>query len=242
MIKDITLRTDPRTAATPALLEAELRRLLADEPGELHDWRIRRRSIDARQRRVMVNLTVEVATGRDRTLPLRFESVVYRPLPAQAPQVVIVGAGPAGLFAALKCIESGLRPVLLERGADVDERRKALARISREGIVDPDSNYCFGEGGAGAYSDGKLYTRSKKRGNVEEVLRALVQHGASEQILVDAHPHIGSDRLPGIIAAIRRTIIEAGGEVRFHTRVTSLLRDEQGAVTGVGCADGTEAP
>jgi len=180
---------------------------------------------------------VEVATGEHRELPLLFEPKVYPPLPAGAPQAVIVGAGPAGIFAALTCIERGVKPVVLERGADVDERRKTLARISREGIVDPDSNYCFGEGGAGAYSDGKLYTRSKKRGNVQEVLCTLVQHGASAEILVDAHPHIGSDRLPGIIAAMRHTIQQAGGEVHFHSRVTELLTGVQGTVTGVGCAD-----
>lgn len=239
MIQELTLRTDPRTAATPSLLEEEVKKLLRPSDGPLHDWRIRRRSIDARQRRVMINLTVEAASGSDRTLPPRFVPKLYAPLPPDAPQAVITGAGPAGLFAALKCIEAGVRPVVLERGADVDERRKALARISREGIVDPDSNYCFGEGGAGAYSDGKLYTRSKKRGNVDDVLQTLVTHGADEKILVDAHPHIGSDRLPGVIAAMRRSILAAGGDVRFHTRVTGLLQNEEGAVEGVECADGS---
>ena len=239
MTEDITLRVDPRTAAEPRLLEAELKRDPKLSGKRVNEWRIRRRSIDARQRRVMVNLNVEVAWGGDSRLPLRFEPVEYKPLPASAPSAVIVGAGPAGLFAALKCISLGVRPIVLERGADVDERRKTLARISREGIVDPDSNYCFGEGGAGAYSDGKLYTRSKKRGNVEEVLQALVQHGASEQILIDAHPHIGSDRLPGVIAAIRRQIIDAGGEVHFHSRVEQLIT-EAGEVKGVRTAHGTE--
>lgn len=240
MIQDITLRTDPRTAATPELLEQEVKKLLRPADGPLHDWRIRRQSIDARQRRVMINMCVEAASGSDRRLPARFEPRRYEPLPPDAPRAVIVGAGPAGLFAALRCIELGVKPQLLERGADVDARRVVLARISREGIVDPDCNYCFGEGGAGAYSDGKLYTRSKKRGNVNDVLQTLVTHGADERILIDAHPHIGSDRLPGVIAAMRETILSAGGEVHFHTRVTRILLSDTGAANGVECSDGRQ--
>ena len=137
---------------------------------------------------------MEAASGSHHRLPARFEPKRYAPLPPDALQAIIVGAGPAGLFAALRCIELGVKPLLLERGADVDARRVIMARISREGIVDADCNYCFGEGGAGAYSDGKLYTRSKKRGNVNDVLQTLVTHGADEKILVDAHPHIGSSR------------------------------------------------
>lgn len=145
---------------------------------------------------------------------------------------MIVGAGPAGLFAALKAIELGIRPILLERGSDVDTRRIELAKISREGKVDNESNYCFGEGGAGAYSDGKLYTRSKKRGNVREILQLLHQHGASEDILVDAHPHIGSDKLPDVIKNIRNTILKCGGEVRFREKVTGLILEDN-VVKGV---------
>lgn len=237
MIKEITLRTDPRTAATDSLLIPLIKGQLTAAYGRLNDWRIRRRSIDARGRRVMVNLSIEAATGDTAELPLRFMPIDYKPLPSDAPQAIIVGAGPAGLFAALKLIEEGVKPIILERGADVDERRKTLAAISRQGIVDPDSNYCFGEGGAGAYSDGKLYTRSKKRGNVQEVLQLLVQHGASPQILIDAHPHIGSDRLPGIIAEIRKTILRCGGEVHFHSRVTELIITD-GTITGAITADG----
>ena len=152
-----------------------------------------------------------------------------------------MGAGPAGLFAALRLITLGVRPVVLERGKDVDSRRIDMARISREGIVDPDSNYCFGEGGAGAYSDGKLYTRSKKRGSVDTVLQWFCQHGASIDILVDVHPHIGTDKLPEVIKAMRKTILACGGEVHFGTRVTSLLTDAAtGAVAGVTDADGRE--
>lgn len=238
MIQTLNLRLDPRTAATPALLEKTLKQ----EIGPVNEWRIRKRSIDARQRRVMVNLTVEAATGADRCLPERFEKRKFPKLKEDAPRAVVVGAGPAGLFAALQLIEAGIRPIVLERGEDVDSRRKTLARISRQGVVDPNSNYCFGEGGAGAYSDGKLYTRSKKRGNVDEVLQLLVQHGASPDILVDAHPHIGSDKLPAVIAAIRKTIIEAGGEVYFRTRVSDLLLSDDGEVLGVKTDDGREVP
>lgn len=151
--------------------------------------------------------------------------------------MVIIGAGPAGLFAALKCIELGIRPIVLERGADVDTRRIDIATISRSGKINPVSNYCYGEGGAGAFSDGKLYTRSKKRGNNEEVLQLLVQFGASENILIDAHPHIGSDRLPAIIKRIRETIIDNGGEVQFHTCAESIIL-ESGKAKGVVTADG----
>lgn len=238
MITDITLRVDPRTAATPPLIEEELRKSPGIS-GPLHEWRIRRRSIDARQRHVMVNLAVQVAAGDTLSLPAGFTPRRYGRLPDGARQVVIVGAGPAGLFAALRCIESGVRPVLIERGDDVDRRRRAIAAISRTGEVDPHSNYCFGEGGAGAYSDGKLYTRSKKRGNVHEVLEIFVQHGAQRDILVDAHPHIGSDRLPGVIAAMRGTIIAAGGQVHFRKLMTGLLTGADGRVCGVECADGS---
>ncbi len=154
----------------------------------------------------------------------------------RAAPVVIVGAGPAGLFAALRLIEGGLRPIVLERGRDVRGRRRDVARLNREGIVDTESNYCFGEGGAGTFSDGKLYTRSTKRGDVERILRILVQHGAPPDILVDAHPHIGTNRLPGVVQALRRTIVAHGGEVRFETRVDDLVATD-GRVRGVVTAD-----
>ncbi|MDE6248293.1 MAG: FAD-binding protein, partial [Paramuribaculum sp.] len=199
-----------------------------------------KRSIDARQRSVKINLTLKVwldeAPSADELLA---RTIDYPHLSEDARQAIVVGAGPAGLFAALRLIERGIRPILLERGKDVDSRRKDMARIAREGIVDPDSNYCFGEGGAGAYSDGKLYTRSKKRGPVDKVLKILYDHGASEDILVDAHPHIGTDKLPEVIKAIRETIIRCGGIVRFETCVTDLIIND-GKVEGVVTRDGSE--
>ena len=227
----LQLRVAPEIAYNPMRLSAEVSSQIAVDVNRLTEVRVTRRSIDARQRRVMVNLSVDVYVDEapEDTLATPVE---YKPLPADAPSAVIVGAGPAGLFAALRLIEEGVRPVVLERGKSVEERSKDMARISRENVVDPDSNYCFGEGGAGAYSDGKLYTRSKKRGSVEKILNIFVQHGAKEDILVDAHPHIGTDRLPQVIRGMRNTILRCGGEVRFCTRVESLVLDGN-RVTGV---------
>lgn len=227
----LQLRVAPELAYNPMRLSAEVSSQIAVDVNRLTEVRVTRRSIDARQRRVMVNLSVDVFVDEapEDTLATPVE---YKPLPADAPSAVIVGAGPAGLFAALRLIEEGVRPVVLERGKSVEERSKDMARISRENVVDPDSNYCFGEGGAGAYSDGKLYTRSKKRGSVEKILNIFVQHGAKEDILVDAHPHIGTDRLPQVIRGMRNTILRCGGEVRFGTRVESLVLDGN-RVTGV---------
>lgn len=232
----LQLRVTPETAYNPMRLRAEVSSQIAVDVNHLTEVRVTRRSIDARQRRVMVNLSVDVFVDEapEDTLATPVE---YKPLPADAPSAVIVGAGPAGLFAALRLIEEGVRPVVLERGKSVEERSKDMARISRENVVDPDSNYCFGEGGAGAYSDGKLYTRSKKRGSVEKILNIFVQHGAKEDILVDAHPHIGTDRLPQVIRGMRNTILRCGGEVRFGTRVESLVLDGN-RVTGVVTARG----
>ena len=142
---------------------------------------------------------------------------------SQAPQAIVVGAGPAGLFAALRLIELGIKPIVLERGSDVRARRRDLAAINKDHIVNPESNYCFGEGGAGTYSDGKLYTRSTKRGDVRRILEIFVAHGATEQILVDAHPHIGTNKLPNVVTDLRESILRAGGEVRFDTKVTDLI-------------------
>lgn len=220
----LQLRVEPEVAYTQLRLLAELSTRLGIDVNRIKELKIVKRSIDARQRRVMINLTVDVFVDCDPCPEdLLHKPVKYQKVADDAPAAIVVGAGPAGLFAALRLIEGGVRPILLERGKSVGDRSKDMARISRDNIVDPDSNYCFGEGGAGAYSDGKLYTRSKKRGSVDKILNILVQHGAKEEILVDAHPHIGTDRLPQVIKAIRETIIGCGGEVRFKTRVDKLL-------------------
>ena len=213
----------PEVAADTALL----RQYVADEKGlaisALKGIRVLKRSIDARQRTIFVNLKVRLYINEQPT----DDEYVHTDYPdvSDKPQVIVVGAGPGGLFAALRLIELGLRPIVLERGKDVHERKKDLAAIARTQQVDGESNYCFGEGGAGAYSDGKLYTRSKKRGNIEKILNVFCQHGASTAILADAHPHIGTDRLPQVIEAMRNTIIRCGGEAHFQTKMTRLLFD-----------------
>lgn len=184
-------------------------------------FQIVRRSIDARQREIKVNLRVETKDTAIEVEYLEYFQTDYNV--SNASPVIIVGAGPAGLFAALKAIELGLKPIVLERGKDVRSRRRDLAAINKDNIVNPDSNYCFGEGGAGTYSDGKLYTRSKKRGSVRRIFEILVAHGASSDILFEAHPHIGTNKLPKIITAIRETIEQAGGEIRFDSRVVDFL-------------------
>lgn len=197
--------------------------------------KILKRSIDARGKQVVYRVKVKVFIDE---VPIREQfTATYANIADKAP-VLIVGAGPAGLFAALQCIENGLKPIVLERGKPVRDRRRDLARLNKEGLVDPNSNYCFGEGGAGTYSDGKLYTRSNKRGDVQKVLELLVAHGATEDILIDARPHIGTNKLPHIIENIRRTIIDHGGEIHFNSRIVDIVvRD--GAVKGVELADKT---
>lgn len=238
MTKEFQLRVDPRTAADNERVAAFVARQGNFDRGRIKLLQILKRSIDARQRRVMVNLTVRCFIGELPDNINRYEPYRYGDV-SNAQTVVVVGAGPGGLFAALRLIELGLRPVVLERGKNVDDRRRDLARISRENIVDENSNYSFGEGGAGAYSDGKLYTRSKKRGSVDRILQIFNQFGASENILIDAHPHIGSDKLPAVIKAMRQQILKSGGDVRFSTRVTGLKMDGM-SVVGVVCEDGSE--
>lgn len=237
MLEDINLRVSPKVSATRSKIIEESANKLGVTVSEINDLRVIRRSIDARQKKVMVNLTVRVAMGEDETVTPLNHSIEFPRLRDDAEEIIIVGAGPAGLFAALKAIEKGLRPIVLERGLDVDKRRVILAEISRQGVVDADTNYCFGEGGAGAYSDGKLFTRSKKRGNVNEILQLLHQHGASSDILIDAHPHIGSDKLPDVIKNIRETIRSSGGEVRFSEKVTDIIIQNKKAI-GVKTANG----
>lgn len=235
MIREIQLRVLPQIAAN----EGNLRNYLEQEEGinlhQLTALRILKRSIDARQRTIFINLKVRLYLNEQPDKD-EFTRIEYKEL-GNAPVAIVVGAGPAGLFAALRLIELGIKPIVVERGKDVHSRKKDIALISREQQVDPESNYSFGEGGAGAYSDGKLYTRSKKRGNTDRILSIFCQHGASSQILVDAHPHIGTDRLPRVIENMRNTILTCGGEVHFETRMDALLI-EMNRVVGVATHTG----
>ncbi len=238
MTIDINLRVSPEVASNIDQLTKIAIKENRVNPTRVKASHIIKRSIDARQRNVVINITLRIWLDETPKTLTTATPVQYNKVSADK-QAIIVGAGPAGLFAALRLIESGIRPIVLERGKDVDSRRKDLAAISRENKVDPDSNYCFGEGGAGAYSDGKLYTRSKKRGSVDKILNIFHQHGASENILIDAHPHIGTDKLPDVIKAIRRTIIDNGGKVKFNSKVTELIIENEN-VTGVKTDDGQE--
>lgn len=234
MTKEYQIRVLPVVAAS----ENAIKRYLAEEQGidqrTINSVRVLKRSIDARQRTIFVNLKIRVYINE---VPQddEYEHTEYQNVEGR-PQVVVVGEGPGGLFASLRLIELGLRPVVLERGKDVRERKMDLAQITKTQKVDPESNYCFGEGGAGAYSDGKLYTRSKKRGNVNKILNVFCQHGASTSILADAHPHIGTDKLPRVIENMRNTIIKCGGEVHFQTKMTRLVVEGE-RVTGVEAVD-----
>lgn len=221
MIQEFQLRALPEQAANEQSLKQFISREKGLDARTIHAIRILKRSIDARQRTIYVNLKVRLYINE---LPQEeeFTHTIYNKVDGR-PQVIVVGAGPGGLFAALRLIELGLRPIVVERGKNVRDRKVDIARISREHKVDPESNYSFGEGGAGAYSDGKLYTRSKKRGNVDKILNVFCQHGASTSILVDAHPHIGTDKLPRVIENMRNTILECGGEVHFETRMDKLI-------------------
>lgn len=224
MTLEIQIRVTPETASNEQHLKTYLCREKGLNPRDITAIRILKRSIDARQRTIFINLKVRVYLNEKPTDD-EYERTIYNKV-EDKPQVIVVGAGPGGLFAALRLIELGLRPVVVERGKDVRERKKDLALISREHTVNPESNYSFGEGGAGAYSDGKLYTRSKKRGNVDKILNVFCQHGASTAILADAHPHIGTDKLPRVIENMRNTILACGGEVHFETRMDALIIDK----------------
>lgn len=230
MVQEYQIRVQPQIAYNEQNLASYLSKEKGFDIRTINRVRILRRSIDARQQQVMVNLKVRVYINE---LPQddEYQRVEYPDVP-DAPQVIVVGAGPGGLFGALHLIELGYRPVIVERGKDVRERKKDMAAISRNQCVDPESNYCFGEGGAGAYSDGKLYTRSKKRGSVEKILNVFCQHGASTSILCDAHPHIGTDKLPRVIENMRKQILQSGGQVYFNTKMTELLI-ENGHVVGI---------
>lgn len=237
MVNEYQLRVLPEQAASEQSLKQYISREKGLDVRTINAVQVIKRSIDARQRTIFVNVKARVFINEqpdnEQFIRTEYKNVEH------ARQVIVVGAGPGGLFAALKLIELGLKPIIVERGKNVRERKEDLARISREHKVDPESNYSFGEGGAGAYSDGKLYTRSKKRGNTDKILNVFCQHGASTSILVDAHPHIGTDKLPRVIENMRNTILECGGEVHFQTRMDTLLI-EGDQVTGITTDTGKE--
>src|SRR5690554_4077602 len=220
MRKEIELAVIPEKINDLDFIKKECAKKLTIDFQRIHGIKIRKRSIDARSRKVVFRILVTVFIDED---PIQEKAEVQYGNVSDKKPVIIIGAGPAGLFAALQCIENGLKPIIIERGKNVQARRRDLANLNKLGIVNPDSNYCFGEGGAGTYSDGKLYTRSDKRGDVNKVLQLFVDHGATEDILVDARPHIGTNKLPHIIAAIRNTILENGGEVHFEKTVVDIL-------------------
>jgi hypothetical protein len=237
MIFERNIQVFPEIAGNQLLLQEWISEQEGIKEESITHIEILKRSIDARQKQVKINLRIHVFVNEP-FKPVSFQFPNYLDV-SNAHSIIIVGAGPAGLFAALKLIEKGLKPIILERGKDIKARRKDLVAINREHIVDSDSNYCFGEGGAGTYSDGKLYTRSKKRGDVQQILELLVLHGASPSILVDAHPHIGTNKLPHIIENIRNTILKYGGEIHFQTRVTDIIiKDKQ--VIGVEALNGNQ--
>ena len=235
MQQEFQIQVNPEVAHDQELLKRFLVKQNKIKLNDIKHVEILKRSIDARQKTVKINLKIKVYIQEDFTEKL-VELPYYTDV-SNAKEVIIIGAGPAGLFAALKLIEKGLKPIILERGKNVKERRRDLAAITKFHIVDEDSNYCFGEGGAGTYSDGKLYTRSKKRGDVDRILNLLIAHGASKNISVDAHPHIGTNKLPKIIQSFRQTILNYGGEVKFNTRVTDIILKNH-MVTGVQTQNG----
>lgn len=220
MKKELNLALAPHIAYDEQLLKQQVAQELSLKPSDSVSVKILRRSVDARSRNIKINLKLAVSINE----PLQEETIVmpYRDVSAAKQTVTIIGAGPAGLYAALRCLELGIKPLVFERGKDVQARRRDLAAINKEHIVNPESNYCFGEGGAGTYSDGKLYTRSSKRGDIEHILKTFVFHGADGVILVDAHPHIGTNKLPKIISNMRETILTYGGEIHFESKLVDI--------------------
>ena len=236
MKNTLHIQVSPNIASTNKLLKKTLAKKLDILEKNIKHIEIIKRSIDARQRIIKINLKIDVYINE--SFVKKEEDIPQYKNVTSKDEVIIIGAGPAGLFAALKLIEKGLKPIVLERGKDVRSRRRDLTNLTKNHVVNEDSNYCFGEGGAGTFSDGKLYTRSKKKGDVNKILNVLVQHGATTEIRVNAHPHIGTNKLPKIIQAIRETIIQYGGQVIFNSRVTDILI-KNNAVKGVELQDGT---
>jgi len=234
---EINISISPKQASSEDFYKSVIAEKLRVDEQRIVLINVKRKSIDARQRVIRINLSAEVFLDelpQEERLEFRYENVL------QKPPVIIVGAGPAGLFAALRLIELGFKPLIFERGKNVSDRKRDIAKIHREHLVNPDSNYGFGEGGAGTFSDGKLYTRSKKRGNVRRILEILFDNGALPEILIDAHPHIGTNMLPGIITKIRNKIIDAGGEIHFNQRVTDFVVKND-VCKGIVLSDGTTA-
>ena len=221
MIKDLQIQISPEESSKKALLLNIVAKKLKIEEVKITHLEILKRSIDARQKIVKINLKLRVCVS-EKHIKTKENLPAYKDANGKE-EVIIIGAGPAGLFAALKLLEKGKKPIVIERGKDVQERRKDIAKLTKKHIVNKESNYCFGEGGAGTFSDGKLYTRSKKRGDVNKILDVLIMHGASSEIRVDAHPHIGTNKLPKIIQKIRETILEYGGNILFNSRVTDII-------------------
>ena len=221
MPQNVTIRLSPAEAANETILKQRLASAAKTKPENINAYQIIRRSLDARSRNIVNQLQANVFINEDFYDAFQFNPNLQNV--ENAHEVYIAGAGPAGLFAALELIEQGLKPIIIERGKNVRDRRRDLAAMNKEGKVNPESNYCYGEGGAGTYSDGKLYTRSTKRGNILKSLQWFVHFGATERILQEAHPHIGTNKLPGIIANMREAIIECGGEVLFDTKLTDIL-------------------
>ena len=236
MIHNIRLRLSPKEASSEVFYRDRVAQHLRISTKDINYCRLIRKSIDARKSLIWIDVIMDVYVGeepKDIVPTANYKDV------SAAPQVIIVGAGPAGLFAALRCLELGLKPIVLERGCNVSDRKRDIAKLNTEHLVNDESNYCFGEGGAGTFSDGKLYTRSLKRGNVKGVIEALCLHGADYNILVDTHPHVGTDKLPNVIVNIRETIIKYGGEVCFGSKVVGFVK-EGNELKGVKLADDTQ--
>jgi len=229
MQKEVEITLLPNQVEQSEVIKQKLADALKLSENKIKDYEILKRSIDARSRKVIFRLQVRAYIDEERAPEIH--QVQYQNV-SDAKPVLIIGAGPAGLFAALQCIENGLKPIIIERGKDVKQRRRDLAAINKQGLINTESNYCYGEGGAGTYSDGKLYTRSNKRGDINKVLQVFVNHGAEQDILIDARPHIGTNKLPQIITSIKDTILNAGGEVMFDTQMTDILI-EFGQIKGI---------